>query len=203
MRTYTLYMLLFLGAATCLHADLPKDTTQIINKSDLNLDLSYSVPANSSVLIKFTKLGSPQAQEMLYAAIEHDSPQEIKQAVQAEADLNKVEHGKSPLKRAVLSHCYHAMEALLECGVKADEAIMQHAVKTHDIKSVVLFVRKGGAKLPLKDVSSLIFNSKNADIVWRSTKKLMHSGYKITSCKVLELSAYLSEVAKAKLADKR
>ena len=88
------------------------------------------------------EIKSPQL--MLYKAILSNSPEKIKMAVKAGANVNLNEDGKTPLVFSILLRASKAVEALLECGAKANQDLVHQAVSKNDIKSAVLLAKKCG-----------------------------------------------------------
>ena len=107
-----------------------KDTLQsiqVINKSEHSMHIAansnahslcidYSVPANThwSLVSQLMNVKSPQ--EMLFNAILNDSTIEIRQAIQAGANINQAIDGKSPIVLAFLTNRFEALKYLLQCG---------------------------------------------------------------------------------------
>jgi hypothetical protein len=86
------------------------------NNTDHSLKINHTVPAyaKSLIIVKVTYLKS--LQDTLFEAILNDSPEEIKAAIQAGANVNIEKEGKRPLMWAVAFHRTKAAQCLLEHG---------------------------------------------------------------------------------------
>jgi len=107
-------------------ANSTQDIMQVVQAgADVNLFKDGKAPLVWATILKkynavevLKKCGaiSPSPENMLYRAILNDSPKEIRDAVQAGADVNHEINNKHPLCWAVVLTKSKAVEALLECG---------------------------------------------------------------------------------------
>ncbi|MDR3549992.1 MAG: hypothetical protein P4L31_01135 [Candidatus Babeliales bacterium] len=98
------------------------DSAQFIkwaaNNADNSFVVSQLVPAYSKafVIAQVTQLSV--VQDRLFAGIFRNSPEEIKQAITAGANVNKAREGKSPLAWALSFNMVNAAACLLQYGAK-------------------------------------------------------------------------------------
>lgn len=143
-----------------------QEIMQVVNAgADVNIFKDGKAPLMWATLLKklnsievLKKCGAiiPCPKNMLYRAILNDSPEEIRQAIQAGANVREViKDNKFPLIWAVLLGRHKAIEALLENDVKkldvpypyhADCArfnYLEQALLLGDIKSALILVKMG------------------------------------------------------------
>jgi len=97
---------------------------------------------------KTTEITLAQAQELLHKAILNDSAEDVREALQFGANVNKGKDGKAALLWAVLLKRSRAVDALLSCGANVNitysgSSLVLHAVKLGDFPSATLLVKKG------------------------------------------------------------
>ena len=126
---------------------LSKDQTiEVVNSSNATLTLEHGVPVYSKAFIALKKIDPLQYQ--LNRAILNDSPEEIRDAVNAGANIHQPKIGKAPLLIAVLLKRANAVEALLKCGATVetehdlDETLARYAAKLGDFKSACILLKK-------------------------------------------------------------
>jgi len=194
MRIYPI-LLLVVTIATSVQAIEP-------DNSDTNIiTTSVITPVNGQLKIRYVSCSPQEAQAKLFHGISCDSEADLRFAIQANVDLYATVNGRSPLMAAVEDHKYKALTFLLAQQVSVDEAVLKHAVDSHDIKAVLLLIQKGNAALSFCDFSRLICNSKNVHIVFKSAQTLTKRGCTYIACKLLHASASITQYAKAHFVD--
>lgn len=86
--------------------------------------------------------------DRLYKGILNDSAEEIKQSIQAGANINQVKDGKPLIVLAILLKKSNAVKALLEYDINVNtvylgKKILHHAMNLGDIQSSILLLKKG------------------------------------------------------------
>ncbi len=126
---------------------LSKDQTiEVVNSSNTILTLEHGVPEYSKAFIALKKIDPLQYQ--LNRAILNDSPEEIRDAVNAGANIHQPKIGKAPLLIAVLLKRTNAVETLLNYGATCgslsefDSTLEEYAIKLGDFKSAFLLLNK-------------------------------------------------------------
>lgn len=121
-------------------------TIEVVNSSNATLTLEHGVPEYSKVFIALKKIDPLQYQ--LNRAILNDSPEEIRTAVNAGANIHQPKIGKAPLLIAVLLKRTNAVETLLHYGAtegslsEFDSTLQEYAIKLGDFKSAFLLLNK-------------------------------------------------------------
>lgn len=115
-------------------------------------------------------------QDMLHKAILNNSIEEMRQAINAGADVNRQHNGKSPLFWAVILKRSNTIEYLLECGAKDDVSIIQHAVNQQDIKSAVLIAKSCNFNLDAVYAGDTLIRHASNAIDFESALILLKSG---------------------------
>ena len=104
--------------------------------------------ARTEAIIQMKKLHNQQPQEMLQKAILNNSAIEVRNAVQAGADINNGKDGKSPLIWALLLQRQEAFAELIRLGSNVHVtyegvSLVLHALKLDDLKSALLLLNNG------------------------------------------------------------
>ncbi len=139
----TLLLLLMQSSVFILGKD---QTIEVVNSSDATLTLEHGVPEYTKAFIALKKIDPLQYQ--LNRAILNDSPEEIRAAVKAGANIHPTKIGKAPLLIAVLLRRTKAVDALLKCGAtiksdhESDNILIEYATKLGDFESAYLLLNK-------------------------------------------------------------
>ncbi len=139
----TLLLLLMQSSVFILGKD---QTIEVVNSSDATLTLEHGVPEYTKVLIALKKIDPLQYQ--LNKAIMDDSPEGIRNAINAGANIHRSRVGKAPLLVAVLCGRTKAVEELLKYGATTkfdsefDSTLLTYAVRVGDFKSAFLLLNK-------------------------------------------------------------
>lgn len=102
--------------------DVLNDSAQIMkwsaNNADNSFIVSQVVPAYSKafVIAQVTQLNT--LQDKLFAGIFRNSPEEIRQAITAGANVNKPREGRTPLTWALAFNLVNAAACLLQYGAR-------------------------------------------------------------------------------------
>lgn len=158
---------------------------------------------NSAEVLKRCGAIMPCPKNMLYRAILNDSPDEIKMAIQAGADINdenQFKEGLSPLGWAVSLTKSKATQALLECGASTTKigrpvAELQklasnpiaYALAKGDIKTALLLLKHSKAVDTLKHGSHMFECALKIDPygiedeIFEFLQELINRGYDINS----------------------
>ena len=136
--------ILLLSTLICINAHANHvGSAHIINDTDQSLRAEIGIPDHSRADITIKKISQEDA---LRQAILHDSPEEIRNAVQAGADVNKRTNNVPPLLFAVLLRRSNVVETLLDCGatIKSQDRnclntwLIDYSVKLKDFKSAFI-----------------------------------------------------------------
>lgn len=120
----------------------------IVNDTASSLNIALPIPARTEAIIQMKKLHSQNTQEMLQKAILNNSAVEVRNAVQAGADINNGKDGKSPLLWALLLQRHEAFAELIRLGsnvhvVYEGVSLVLHSLKLQDAKSALLLLNNG------------------------------------------------------------
>lgn len=128
----------------CLEAN--NTAINIINNTDLPLDVGFEMPSYSLSETKITSIRSQQElQDLLYKAILTNSTQEIMQAVRMGADVNLFKDGKAPLMWAKILKKFNSVEVLKKCGavIPCPKNMLYRAILNDSADEVVQAINAG------------------------------------------------------------
>lgn len=146
--------LFFLGILIPISINAANEKSCVNNNTDDSLKVEFIVPAGCSADIQYSQPKS--AQELLHIAIRHDSPYEIRRAIQVGADVNKDKDGKSLLSYAVKYNRANAVEALLELGAQPNDVSANQIVTKQDMKLLLILAKQSKVAQGIKKASKTV-----------------------------------------------
>lgn len=177
-------------------SSISAETVNIINNTDMTLNMEYPIPAYTEAHLELIKIPSPQIQQRLYRAILLDSPEEIKDAIRAGADVNEIKDGKTPLLFAFRQGKYDAIESLFDHGAKRSEEIKID--RYSNIRLAYILMTKGDYNISM-DTAMSIFRtqlfSTDIQINLKFIKELFKRGYDINLLWYFIISCYCNRNA--------